>query len=279
MTELRRVGGWIPDPHDLDDRPFLRLRATMPLSTVTTRAFLPFTSRVSNQGPIGSCVANSACDSYELLAGRPDDIIVVHSLAEALSFLVDAIPEPEQLSRLDLYFKSRASHDAECEDEGTHIRSAFKVFARLGVTLERLWPYKVENVFVRPPLDALQEGYDHKIAGYYKITSRGAQREFDIRAAIDNGYPVVLGMDVSKDFLSYDKGEHVVFEPPEDNIAGGHAMAVVGYEQLLSGDFKYLLRNSWGASWGLRSCPGHVWVSRAYIARASDLWVATLPVR
>lgn len=163
---------------------------------------------------------------------------------------------------------------AECEDDGTYVRSAFSVMKRLGVAAERLWPYDPRNVNVRRTIVAMQDAYDHRIDAYYRIIARGAAKGAEVRAAIDAGLPVVFGVDVGRDFLNYTGGEGVIFEQPATSV-GGHATVIVGYCRLADGSYAYLVRNSWGTSWGLRSVPGHCWISDRYLAFATDLWVPT----
>jgi len=270
-----RLGGYKPDPADARDKPFALLRAVLkPKVAVIAIVVLAVTSPLSDQGPIGSCVANSGCDSIELLGGTSGGAAVCSSIVEALSYLRDDVPPPVQLSRLTGYFYARAQHGDECIDDGTYPRCFWDVGKRIGVPEERLWPYDVAKVNVRPPILAVSNAYDHRISGYFRITTRGAARGADVRAAIDSGHPVQIAVDVGKDFLSYTGGEHVSFEPPS-RVEGGHAMVIVGYRVNADGTFDYLLRNSWGASWGLRSCPGHCWISERYLWLATDLWVPT----
>jgi hypothetical protein len=68
------------------------------------------------------------------------------------------------------------------------------------------------------------------------------------------GHPVVFGLYVPDSF--FDIGSDGLFEPSEDEredpigeSAGGHAMAIVGYDdELHGGCFKVV--NSWGTTWG-----------------------------
>lgn len=243
-----------PDPADPRDKAFALLREARasllrgPLYPGDIVA-LTQTTPISLQDA-GDCVANATCDAIELLS-----------------------PKPVQLSRRALYFLARLRDGSECQDEGTYVRSAFAVAQGPGIPRESVWPYS-SDLYVRPSIEALQDGYDHRISGYYRITSRGHARGDDVRAAIDMGLPVVFGVEVGKEFLDYDSGESVVWNFPDRSI-GGHAMVIVGYRRNPDGTHSYLVRNSWGTSWGLRSRPGHCWFSERYLWEAGDLWVPT----
>lgn len=247
------------DLPDDRDEPFdaTRVRArrtSLPLMLAAGIVMLPITSRVSDQGGVGSCVCNAACDGFELL---------------------DDKPEPEQLSRLDLYMKCRLQLGEECLDEGTYPRTALRMFSKLGVCRESIWPYDVSKVFVRPPIAALQDGYDHRISGYYRIITKGLARGADVRTAIDHGHPVIFGTDVGQPFCDYDGTREDLFWEYPAHPVGGHSMLIVGYRQRSDGRFGYLVRNSWGEDWGSRAIPGHAWVSEEYMHEFTDLWVLT----
>jgi len=50
---------------------------------------------------------------------------------------------------------------------------------------------------------------------------------------------------------------------PDGSISGFHAVAVVGLVNL-SGTRCFLIRNSWGCSWGMA---GHAWLTDIFLAR------------
>lgn len=242
------------DPVDPRDKPFALLREARasllrgPLHPGDVVALVQ-TTPISLQDE-NDCAANAGCDAVELLSQKPI-----------------------QLSRRDCYFKARLVDGDECKNEGTYVRSVFKAFSGPGVCRESIWPY-AKSVFERPSIEALQDGYDHRISGYFRISNRGHARGDDVRAAIDMGCPVVFGVDVGKDFLGYDGGEGIVWNFPDRSI-GGHAMVIVGYRRNADGTHSYLVRNSWGSAWGLRSRPGHCWFSERYLWECGDLWVPT----
>lgn len=243
-----KFGGYKPSPPDDRDLPFeaslvARLGATDEIETVV----LPRTTSISTQDS-QDCVANAGCDAVELLAGTP-----------------------VQLSRRAAYYWARWLDGDQCKDEGTYIRNFFKVSTRIGICRENVWAYG-SPLNGEPSLLARQNAYDHRTAAYYRIDSDTKCE--DVEIAIRGGFPVVFGVQVEPEFVSYHGGEDVVFEAPISSV-GGHAMVVVGFEHAPEGR-RFLIRNSWGIGWGLRSRPGHCWVADSFIRSSSELWVPTV---
>lgn len=72
----------------------------------------------------------------------------------------------------------------------------------------------------------------------------------DIRVALANGMPVVIGMAVPSSF--YECKSYVWTPRSTDNLADsyGHAMTIIGYDDnLYGGTFEVM--NSWGEDWGI----------------------------
>lgn len=196
---------------------------------------------ISDQGELGSCVANATMDAMELL--MPADRVV-------------------QLSRLFCYWTARRADGdgAECRDDGTYIRQALAQAADLGVCREELYPYDVADVHRRPTLMAYEEALDHRIDAYYRIAGAGSARVARIKAAIDFGLPVVFGAAVGQEWMDL-ADWHAVGAPTRS--LGGHAMVIVGYDEEAA-----IVRNSWGTAWGVDGLGRMAW---PYVASALDV--------
>ncbi len=209
---------------------------------------------ISNQGSIGSCVANAWCDALEILDG------------------LEGSDELEQLSRLFLYYLSRYMHSAIREDKGTFLRAAAHQLRKIGVVLEKYFPYEQANVFPEEvPLDLYTLASNNRLVNFYRVVTSGLDRLGELELAIRANHPVVFGAPVSQQFCDY-RGDGTVFTRP-DAWVGRHAMIIAGVRRRTS-RFEFLLRNSWGTGWG---DGGRVWVDQDYIdwSEFEDIWVGT----
>lgn len=189
---------------------------------------------IEDQGEIGSCTANATCSAIELIC---------ESAA------------PRSLSRLFNYYCSR-DRDSMLGQEGATLRSAIKAAAKEGLPLESAYPYLPDVRDVKPPQSVYDLAAQTRLLKYERIVTNPADENFPlwraVKSAISEGYPVVIAMRVSQQFLSLKGGslsEQGYLGCPMFGGAypyiGNHALIVTGY----SGD-QIDLENSWGASWG-----------------------------
>lgn len=219
-----------------------------------TEHIIPEFTPISNQGHIGSCVANSTIDALEILMGLTGNVV--------------------QLSRLFVYWNARLYDGETNVDNGTYIKNAFASLSKDGVCLESTWDYDTSRVFSQPPIQDYAEGSDNTIDSYYKIKSTGVQRLDEIESAIRANHPVVFGTGVTNSFCTYYNDNSVVWAAPKEKIVGLHAMIITGIREV-NGSLQFLIRNSWGSNWGDN---GHTWFESSYILdnNTNDIWVPTL---
>jgi C1A family cysteine protease len=239
--------GWVPalpDARAYAFAPKASIVKALPAS-VDLRASLP---PVWNQGSIGSCVAHG--------------VAIAHIAAQRKNKAAKEIMP----ARLALYFQGRAVRGWQAQDSGMFISDAMKCVAKLGVADEKLYPYLTTRYLLKPPAAVYANGLLHQSLEYQKIDS---SKPDVIKAALAEGLPVVFGST-----LYENHGTLVGNVMPDPDLStsaiGGHCMALVGYD---SGKKQFLVRNSWGKSWGDN---GHHWVSEKYICDLSltdDVWV------
>jgi C1A family cysteine protease len=216
---------------------------------------IPEFTPISNQGLIGTCVANAWLDMMEILDG------------------LIGTDKVEQLSRLFLYWCARYYTGDTDKDDGTYLRAAAHQLKYVGAIKEEYFPYKgtVDVVYKSPETDLYTMASNNRLTGFYKVTTvQPEQRLKELEIAIRSNHPVVFGAPVSEAFQNQ-RGMETFGPPGRDEIIGHHAMIIVGV--IYDGATRlWLLRNSWGKEWG---DDGHIKVTDDYVLDFQDVWVGT----
>ena len=239
--------GWNPDLPDGRD-----LMYAAPPEVVTAlppkvdlRAQCP---GVYDQGQLGSCTANA--------------------IGAALEF--DQIKQKEQAftpSRLFIYYNERAMEGTVNSDAGGQIRNGVKSVNQQGAPPETDWPYDITKFAEKPPQKAYDDAAQHESVLYQRLTPILGQ----LKGCLASGFPFVLGFVVYESFESQQvaqTGEASLPQAGEQQI-GGHAVLAVGYDESQQ---RFLIRNSWGAGWGMG---GYFTLPYPYLLQptlSSDFW-------
>jgi C1A family cysteine protease len=242
----KRILNWQPDLPDARDKiyaPKVARRDRLP-QAVDLR---PLCSPVEDQGNLGSCTGNAIAGAIELLevkAGKP---------------LTD-------ISRLFIYYQERAYEGTIGEDSGAFIRDGIKAVRKVGAAREDLWPYVVSRFADKPSAAAYVDAKGRKFKSYQRILTLNGM--LDCLAA---GFPFVFGFSVYSDFMSSRVARTGVLNMPKpsETMEGGHAVLAVGYDQATR---RFIVRNSWGSSWGVA---GYFTIPFDYLADrnlSDDMW-------
>lgn len=224
-------------------------------------------SPIGNQGRLGSCTANRRADGLELVQPKAN---------------------VTQISRLGIYWPSRAQHGDECNDSGSYSHVSAAIVENVGVCREDLWPYDDTPptgepggspdapMLLRPPLLAYEDMYDHRLpaGAIQRIRGSGKGRVYQVLAALDCGFPVGIDASVDQAFCDGPDPNTAVVSPTRP--IGGHAILLVGYLERSDGTYWFRLRNSWGRGWGEN---GYCWIADSYLADAmavDDVDVTTM---
>jgi C1A family cysteine protease len=210
---------------------------------------------VFDQGRLNSCTANAvaAALAFDIRRQRGDASFVP--------------------SRLFIYYNERSTENTVgSRAYGNHgapayMRDCIKVVADLGFCAEHEWPYDQTAYDTRPPDSAYQSALAHRSCEYYRI----AQDLALLRACLAEGFPFVCGIRVYRSFLAPQaRATGAVPRPgPGEALVGGHAVAVVGYDDAAR---QFVVRNSLGTGWGDR---GHGSLPYEYLSdprHAMDFW-------
>ena len=170
---------------------------------------------------------------------------------------------------LQLYYDERVIEGDVSQDDGAQIRDGVKVLNQTGVGPEADWPYVEAKFAHKPPAKELKEAAQHKVTTYERLTTRAGFRQ-----CLAAGFPFVIGFTAYESFESDAVAKSGVVPMPgkPEQVVGGHAVCVIGYDVNAPGGDSYFVRNSWGADWGLG---GDFWMPAAYFENdnlADDAW-------
>jgi len=238
--------GWVPDLPDQRDILYGAVQP-VPARLPTSADLRPLCSPVENQGQLGSCTGNAIAGAVELLE-RKNKVRFVN------------------VSRLFIYYNERAIEHTTKSDSGAMIRDGIKTVVKQGVCSERKWPYVVSRFAVKPTALCYKEALQHQVTSYQRILSVD-----EMRACLAQGFPFVFGFTVYESFESQQVAQTGVVPLPQpgERVAGGHAVLAVGYNDA---ERRFIVRNSWGAAWGMK---GYFTMAYEYLANrnlADDMW-------
>jgi C1A family cysteine protease len=202
------------------------------------RAGLP---PVRDQGQRGTCLAFAVTAGHE--ASRP------------------GIGIPEDLSEEALYWGCKRT-DGNWTS-GTSFASASTAITRWGQPLEADWPYDATRT----------DGVAYRSVGrpggkgWFTSALRQVGTDLsDVRALLDAGTPVALGLVVFDTFFHPDAAGRIDEPTAGSPPRGRHAVLAVGHQPA-----EVPIRNSWGSGWALG---GYAWIREGYVENyAGDAWI------
>jgi C1A family cysteine protease len=238
--------GWVPDLPDQRDVLYAAVQP-IPARLPPSIDLRPGCPPVEDQGPLGSCTGNAIAGAVEFLE-RKDKVRFVN------------------VSRLFIYYNERLIEHTTKSDSGAMIRDGIKTVVKHGVCSERKWPYVIAKFAVKPPVECYREALQHQVTSYQRILTVD-----EMRACLAQGFPFVFGFTVYESFESQPVAETglVAMPQPGERVVGGHAVLAVGYDDVSR---RFIVRNSWGARWGMH---GYFTMPYDYLADrnlADDLW-------
>ncbi len=244
--------GWVPDLPDARD--YLYAAPPERLSKLPPSVDLrPSCPPVYDQGELGSCTANA--------------IGAAHQFQE----MQEKIPDAFMPSRLFVYYNERVMENTVDSDSGAMIRDGIKSIGTEGVCPETMWPYDIAKFRNRPPAKCYQEAVKHKAILYRRISHNLLQ----MKGCLAGLHPFVFGFTVYESFEGEEVARtgHASMPLPGEQAIGGHAVLAVGYDD---GNSWFLVRNSWGETWGMK---GYFTLPYQYLLDsnlADDFWTIRL---
>jgi C1A family cysteine protease len=244
--------GWIPDLPDHRDFLYAMPVAIIgaPPASVDLRSQCP---EVYNQGQLGSCTANAIAGAIQF---------------EQMKQKLAQIFTP---SRLFIYYNERVIEHTVDYDSGAQIRDGIKTVGRQGDCPEKEWPYVIAKFKTKPPESCYTDALKNKAVLYQRLTPAFSQ----LKGCVASGYPFVFSFTVYESFKSAQVAKTGHAAPPKSGEAaiGGHAVMCVGYDDAKQW---FIVRNSWGPSWGMKGYFTLPYPCLLSTNLASDFWTIRL---
>jgi C1A family cysteine protease len=243
MNEVRNYG-WIKQSDDERD-----YKCTLSVETLPKLVDLrPTCPPVYDQGQLGSCTANGIGFAVQFEMMKQGINFMVTStvnffkrlFCKAKTLVASPIP-----SRLFIYYNERVIEGTVRQDSGANIRDGIKTLNKQGVCSESIWPYDIGKFKNKPTKNCYTAALQDKAVKYAAVN----QDLNSMKSVIAARYPIVGGFTVYESFESNEVAKSGIVPMPKSNeqVLGGHCVALVGYD-----DSKrcFIVRNSWGESWG-----------------------------
>jgi hypothetical protein len=225
-------------------------QATPSIAPSSSRSFITLPTRFTlqkycptpgNQGEQGSCVA------WALTSAR-----MIH-YAKRWNLSEQATIDSLRFSPSFIFNQVRDYNDYNCST-GTNFFKALTLLKQQGVDQLRYHPYACNGN--QPSKTSLDRAILYRIQDFARIDIASYDPIFALKRLLNEGYPIVVGMQVWKSFTRASDGK-MIWSGIRDEMGGGHAMVIIGYDDNIVAGGAVLLLNSWGQKWGQG---GYIWV-------------------
>ena len=181
------------------------------------------------------------------------------------------------LSRLDLYYETRAIMGTAAEDSGVSLRELCIALNKYGVCEEQYFPYNTDTFTIPPSREASDNAKLYTINSYKKVDGLSQLKQY----LVSHQLPVIIGMDVYTGMETEEiaKTGKLTMPKRHEQVLGGHAVLVVGYQNqsALSRFLPWkktdkgclIVRNSWGPNWGDK---GYFYMPYEYLPYVTSMW-------
>jgi len=235
-----------PDTLDFRDRMFVPTLVEVPVR-IPLEDYTDWKVPILDQGEEGACTGfGLATVAHYLLRRRK------------------VVPDTMAVSPRMFYEMARRYDEWPGEDyEGSSARGAMKGWHKHGVSSEKSWKYLTDAEDHRLTPERLRDALRRPLGAYYRVNHQDLVAMHSAIAEVGVLYATATvhagWTKVGKDGLVH----------PSEEILGGHAFAIVAYDER-----GFWIQNSWGRDWGHE---GFCLVTYDdWLQNGTDVWVARL---
>lgn len=203
----------------------------------------PYCPEVGNQGEIQSCVGwalgYGAMTIQRAIQNEMTDKVAITKNANSALFIYNQVKQNEHCG------------------SGARITDAVNLLMKTGDCLSDNFDSDVNDCSTAPSPALQKEAANYAVADFMTLFAPDETPDLKvlkIKKALANQQPVVVGLNVYRNFFTL---KNITYWRPEIGSqipAGGHAMVVVGYNEVRGA---FHIMNSWGQEWGKN---GYIWV-------------------
>jgi pimeloyl-ACP methyl ester carboxylesterase len=185
-------------------------------------------------------------------------------LAAVINLLLERRREDRLVSARMLYEMARRYDEWQGEDYvGSSCRGAIRGWNSMGVCSENEAPYRVPDPGWELSLKQAKDARATTLGAYYRVSKRLS----DYHAAINEAGALYVSARVHSGWRKNQIGNGRI--PFRQDSLGGHAFAIVGYEE-----DGFWVQNSWGRDWGRNGLA--LWSYEDWLENVRDAWVVRL---
>lgn len=209
-----------------------RNKSYMPIEVPEKYNFIQDIPYIHDQGKLGSCTAQAITLSMEYLIKKT------------------APKKYRPLSPLFVYYNERAINGSITKDDGAIIADGIVAVCQYGACGEDKWSYKDDKIKFkkRPYSDAFIDAQNYMVLD--DISHSNIPQDLQsLKQTLAQGFPIIFGINVYSSFESphVNRTGKVPMPMNGENRLGGHAMTLVGYNDIKK---IFYFANSWGTEWG-----------------------------
>lgn len=182
-------------------------------------------------------------------------------VAWAIAYALKSYQEKLELGQQYLFSPSYIYNQINNgQNAPTYVTDALNLLSDQGVCNWDEMPYNETDWTSKPSEKAKEDARKFRIDFWRQVNVQDIK---EVKAQLAAGYPVIIGAEVSKEFVNDGFAKKADFIWSEAGTAsGGHCMLLVGYDDKKSA-FKVM--NSWGKDWGDN---GFAWIDYKFFPEA-----------